>query len=220
MLNTLQQELQHLYDLDTPLRVEDFLVQDAEWVKALTGRQDTAGPDEQLLVLEGDECLDVSLFLSERILEGLLMDDPGQSLHSGNLADFWLAVEGVSHFLHLVCHAHQGRAITRLELELLAEIDKLVIAAGRVAQQTGWDHARPLHRLLFEACRFRDDLSPACRHRYHEANRLAARYCRSLDGRYRLSSADPDLRTELRRFQRMPKADKLHHIEIRMARRP
>lgn len=215
-LNALQLQLEQIYDLSTPHRVEDFLLVDPGMAGWLCNTNQAV--EEQLLVRENEDGLEVSLFLRETLLARLSDDDPTITLHTGNLADFCLAVEGVSHFLHLVWNAGHDRSVTRLELELLSEIDKFVTATALACQQTGSTHSLALWRALFRTCRFRNDLEPECRQRYYEANRLAALYCDTLQGRFELAPGDPGLHRELRRFQRLPKSDKIHHIESRSQR--
>ena len=213
-LNALQRELEQVYDLSTPYQVEDFLLLDplmAGWLS----QSDTLG-DEQLLLRENENGLEVSLFLNKTLLGRLAKDNPIHCLHTENLADFCLVVEGVSHFLHLVWSASHERSVTQLELELLAEIDKYVTATTTIRRQTGRSQSPQLRRALFQTCRFRDDLQASSRHRYYEANRLAAIYCRSLEDRYDLVPGEPRLQQELRRFQRLSKLDKFHYIEHRL----
>lgn len=215
-LNALQIQLEQIYDLSTPYRVEDFLLVDPVMAGWLSNTNEAV--EEQLLVREHEGGLEVSLFLCEALLARLSDDNPIITLHTGNLADYCLAVEGVSHFLHLVWNAGHDRSVSRLELELLAEIDKFVTATALACQQTGSTHSPALWRTLFRACRFREDLKPECRQRYYEANRLAARYCDTLQERFELAPGDPGLHRELRRFQRLPKSDKIHLIESRYRR--
>jgi hypothetical protein len=212
-LNVLQSELEHIYDVSTPHRVEDFLVQDPQLAAALA--QGSAGHDtpEKLLVAQCEDGLDVALYLHGAVLGRLAQDNPAKSLHAGNLEDFWLAVEGVSHFLYLAWNAAFERPITQLELELVAEIDKFVTAASLVHEQQGSAPTQAIRRVLFEGMRLRDGLEETVRQRYYEANRLAARYCQTLERRYDVVPEDPALFRELRRFYRMSKPDKIRHIE-------
>jgi hypothetical protein len=208
-LDRLQQELELVYDASIPHRVDDFLLGNPELARALAPHQDSP---EQLLLRQHEDGLDISLYLHQQVLARLANDDPVELLHSGNLADYWLVVEGVSHFLHLVWHAGYDRQVTCLELELLAEIDKFVSAAVRVQQQTGVSHSKDLQRRLFQEFEFRDGMNETSRQRYYEANRLAARYCCSLTRRFELASNNRALIRELRRFQRLPKGDKIQFI--------
>ncbi len=216
-LNALQAELERIYDVSTPHRVEDFLLQDPSLAKALTRGASSHDSPEQLLVSQDEDGLDVALFLHRAVLGRLAEDNPATSLHGGNLEDFWLAVEGVSHFLYLAWNAAFERRITQLELELIGEIDKFVTAVALVHQQRGKVPTRALWRALFEDVRFREGLDETARQRYYEANRLAARYCRTLESRYDLVPGDPALFRELRRFYRMAKPEKLRRIEAEIS---
>jgi len=217
-LAAIQASLEQLYDVPTAHRVEDFLLLDGEVARTLAAASDSAAPrPEQLLVRQDGDTLELSLVLERAVIERLAADCPRRRLHPGNLQELWHAVEGVSHFLHLIWSADRERAVSRLELELLADIDKFVVAAGLALDQTGHPHVRQLQRMLFSAIRFRDDLEAEERGRYYEANRLAARYCRSLARRFEIHGGDRRLARELRRFRRLSRSDMLHHIRTRDA---
>jgi hypothetical protein len=212
-LNELQSELERIYDVSTPHRVEDFLLEDPDVAGRLLPRASADECPERLLVAQGEDTLDVTLFLHRTVLARLRQDNPAQLLHRGNLQYFWLALEGVSHFLYLAWNAAFERCITALEMELVAEVDKFVTTAALLQRQQGSVALRPLRRVLFEAIRFRSGLGEEERGRYHEANRLAARYCHTLEARYGEDPEAPDLVRELRRFYRMSRGEKIHHIE-------
>lgn len=211
LLNHLQAALEQVYDLSIPHRVETFLLSDRRQVGSLLGQTaDTLAP-ELLLVNQRGADLSVSLYLSQETVQHLRRNDPRQTLHNGNLQAFWLAVEGVSHFLCLVWCAMHGRSVSQLELELQAEIDKYVIGVRLLHKQNGYGSQRPLHRLLFERFRIRSGLSPEQRARYLAASRCAGRYCRRLGG-WGHDCSEARLLSELRRFYRMSRRDKFHHI--------
>ena len=60
------------------------------------------------------------------LLERLDRHDPSDGLDAGNLADCWTALEGISHFLCVAHNAGHDRPVSRLALEMQAEIDKYV----------------------------------------------------------------------------------------------
>lgn len=216
-LNQVQQSLEEIYDIETPHRVKDFLLHDYQVAYALVPGSHTGQLAEQLFVDQEGDNLDVALFLDGHILERLARDNPTHTLHSGNLQDFCLALEGVSHFLYLVWNAGFERSITQLELELQAEVDKFVATASLIREQIGSAKLRPLRQALFEKVYYRPHLPNSVRERYEIANRLAARYCQMLDLRFGMILDDPALSRELRRFYRMPKEEKLRYIEGSMA---
>lgn len=199
-LNAVQADLQRLYDLETDLRVEQFLICDPRLASALGGSPDKT--PEQLLFRSVEDSLDVSLYLAAELVDALRSPD------EGNLHLRLLALEGVSHFLYLVWRAERGQALTRLELELQAEVDKF-LHAGRAP---GERDLRQLHDRHFEQVSYRDAPGTPDRSLYEEANRLAARYCGGLMGRYDGRLDHPALHGELRRFYRLPPGAKAAHI--------
>ena len=56
-------------------------------------------------------------------------------LHDGNVADYWTALEGVSHFLYLAWNAGHDKPVSLLELEMQAEVDKYVASYWLMRRQ-------------------------------------------------------------------------------------
>jgi hypothetical protein len=92
----------------------------------------------------------VGLFLDPQLLERLALANPLEALNAGNLADYWTALEGVSHFIYLAWNAGHDRGVSLLELELQAEIDKYVSSWLLLREQDPERYPAELHRLLFE----------------------------------------------------------------------
>ena len=214
-LSPFQQRLEYIYGISTEHDVDDFLITDRGLAEQLEGSTDTRVADEKLLLREQDDGIDLSLFLDSGLVDRLARDNPTDSLHDGNLADFCTALEGVSHFVHLVWRALESRVTSHLELELQAEVDKFISSVNLLGQQ-GQKSAPPdLHRRLFEQVSFANDLNETERQRYEEANRFAARYCRHLETRYLhpYSVDRTGLRNELRNFYQLELRDKIARIE-------
>jgi len=159
---------------------------------------------EELLVLEEPEGLWLGLFLEEAVVAGALR---------GELGPLSQVVEGVSHFVFLATRAAAGRAVSLLELEVQAEVDKfalLLLARWRVERRR---RSRALRRRLFEEVGYRGHLDGEALGRYREANRLGAGYARFLEGRY-VDDADVEgLLRELRRAYRLGAGEKLAYLE-------
>jgi len=208
----MQDLLAGIYDLPTDYHVHDFLFTEREQLPAALRASAT---DEQLLVLDEGGAAAVGLYLDPQLLERLRAANPLQALHGGNLADYWTALEGVSHFLFLAWHAGHDRAVTLLELELQAEIDKYVTSWWLLRAQSPDHHPAGLHRLLFERTRVDPQLAGARATMYREANQYAARFCRRLERQ--LANRQVGARSEtlagLRRFYRLNRERKLQHIE-------
>ena len=97
--------------------------------------------------MRGDEMY-VALHCDSTIIAALTEQDPCERLHNGNLTDFCVLVEEVSHFHLLTNKAAQQADLSRLELELQAEIDKVIVSADFIYRQTGACHLVPLVKII------------------------------------------------------------------------
>jgi len=208
----LESLLTSVYDLNVDCRVADFLVTDRE---ALPGECRDVPGDEQLFVAVVDQELCMSLYLDPELLERLERHDPNDELDAGNIADCWTALEGVSHFLCVAHNAGHDRPISRLALEMQAEIDKYVASFLLLRRRHPFRFPAELHALLFR--RARPDPSLAAGHQslYRRASGYAARFCARLEPALRASRrrGDRSWFAELRRFYRLSDTGKFRHIE-------
>src|SRR6185312_4492751 len=124
ILTQLQQLIGGIYDVSIAHDVYDFLVTDRRRLPAcVRGRRS----EEDLIVAQPaatDGEAEISLYLDAGLLERLQRENPMVRLHDGNVADYWKALEGVSHFLYLAWNAGHDRPVSILELEMQAEVDK------------------------------------------------------------------------------------------------
>jgi hypothetical protein len=214
MLQDLYQQLAELYELDAPHNIGDFLITDPALAASLqTG--DIHNARECVLVRQGQRQLDVTLFLDRSVVANLKPENPVSELNRGEINDYWLAIEGISHFLYLTWRGAYQRSMTQLEMELQAEIDKYLCSCLSLAHSSPPNGERgqwlsQLHHILFEQTTI-DAAQPVERERYATANRYAARYCRALRPQLQhgLSLA---LINELRRFYRLSQNEKLRRI--------
>lgn len=209
-LAAMQSCLTELYGLDLDHCVDDFLITDRLLARCLGGA--SRERDEELLIVEEGGAAEVSLFLEQALVERLERDNPVEALSHRNLADFLVAFEGVSHFTYFAFKASRDECVSLLELELQAEVDKFVAAALLLARQYDRLPAR-LHDWLFAVPRLHTDLNEEEVERYDRANRYAARYCRRIWPSLCANVSGDELRRELRRFYRLPRAQKIGHIE-------
>ena len=211
MLASIQRQLERIYDVEIPHRVNDFLVTDAQVLNSLQGHEQANQSDteEQLLVVQDGDCVDIALYLDNDVVARLAEDDPRSCLHAGNLADFCTAMEGVSHFLYLIWNAHHERGVSLMELEMQAEIDKYVSTAFLFGQQ-GCGRVPPsLHRWLFENPVFDSSLDRASLERYRDANYYASKYCARLEKRYLKRNGQAGMFNDLRRLYRLTNRAKI-----------
>jgi hypothetical protein len=209
-IHQLQQRLQSIYEIETGHAVADFLVSDEAVKNLLTGG--SSHLRETVFISELDEHLDITVYLHADIVTHLLDDNPEQGLHSGNVEDFCLATEGISHFLKLVWHGEYDRSVSLIELELQAEIDKFVLMHMYSSEQTSRVKSREIRKLLFDTVDFHADLHMQELERYQCANHYAGKYCRALERLYIHRDDSRNMLRELRRFYRLPLADKLRRI--------
>ncbi len=170
--------LDAIYGLDLELRPEDYIV-DPAVARSLLPRE---SPRSGLLVLEENDALWLGLYV-----------DPSDRSDAGTI------IEETSHLLCLAWHAARDRPVTRLVLELQAEVDRYV-----VARLTGRDAFRH-----FEHFSWAGWMGAAARARYEAAHHAAHRYCRGLSGRFPRRADTPNLFNELRHFYRASPQGKL-----------
>lgn len=211
-LSRLESLLTGVYDLEVGCRVGEFLVTDRQ---ALPGECAAPPGDEQLFVSAVDDELCMSLYLDPAVLERLERNDPTDELNQDNVADCWTALEGVSHFLCVAHNAGHDRPVSRLTLELQAEIDKYVASFLLLRRQCPYRFPAELHTLLFRRARVDPALAAGHESLYRRASRYAARFCARLEPRLRaLRLADQgSWLGEMRRFYRLSDFGKLRHIE-------
>jgi hypothetical protein len=154
-------------------------------------------------------------------LQGRVSLDSGKiylPVDGANIADFWTALEGVSHFSYLMWNAGHDRGVSQLDLELQAEVDKYIASFWLLRSQHPGHRPRELHHLLFACTQVNSRLPPATQHLYAAASGYAARFCAVLQSS--LLSNRPALRRRavavLRRFYRMGSAGKRRYIEALM----
>lgn len=209
-LGDLQSLVAEVYALELSYDVCDFVTTDAELAHAL----DAGGRrvDEKLLIAEDAGEAEVCLYLDEGLVERLSENNPATRLSSENLADFWTAFEGVSHFVYYAWNASRERPVTLLEMELQAEVDKF-IATNRLVQQQGGRPPRGLHRWLFDLTTLDAAMNAAERERYQRANLYAGKYCRHLAPQLAARAEGDEIMRELRHFYRLSQPAKIEHIE-------
>jgi hypothetical protein len=213
----LQQQLEGIYGFVTVHRASAFLV----------GRGDleTLGTpveaQEQLFVLEENGALEVGLYLDPGLLARLAGADPqgrsGLSLVTSELPAFTTVAEGVSHFVYLLRCASRGRSVSRLELELQAEVDKFAVAALHLWGRGLRQGVGALCRRLFGEYTLRPELTAEEAQRYETANHLAFDFARFLFQRYVEPGRLDGFLAELRDLYGRSGADKRHHVLARAA---
>lgn len=200
-----QRHLETLYALAPEAPVTDFLIP-PDAVAHLPG-----GGSRTLVSQRGDE-VSVGVVLDGAVGAQLEQVDPRERLDTSNLGSFTTLTEEVSHFLYVLFRARSDRPVTQLELELQGEVDKyLVVLFFRGLYDEGAVSQR-LRQLLFARYRLSEGVSAESAERYHEASRLANRYCGWLESRFLRRLRLAELAREARRFWRLGQREKLETI--------
>ena len=210
MLSDLQRHLAEIYHVEPGYDVRDFLITDLRLAKMLGGDSLLPTTDESVLLTQDDEGVALSVYLDSQLLGRLDRDNPMLALKASSLNDLWTALEGISHFNYLVWSAGRDKAVTLLELEMQAEVDKFISTWLMAQHQDACDFADRLHGWLFDQVSFKPELTEDQHERYRTANDYAARFCHGLVQRLR-DNCESTLH-ELRRFYRLTQTDKISHI--------
>lgn len=205
MIHRVQQHLESIYRLESPVRAEAFVVDEAQAQQL--GAQ---GQREQLFVHEAEDGLDLALYLEPALL-ARLEACTHRVLLEGELDGYCQVAEGVSHFLYLTQAATQDRQVSLLELEAQAEVDKFALCLLQRWGEGALVWARELIRRLFETAHLLPSLGPELRHRYTESSRLARNYCQRLMAHVQHRQLDR-LLTELRYSYRLGAEAKLRYL--------
>ena len=212
ILTRLQQLIGGIYDLGVAYDVYDFLVTDRARLPPQVRARVSA---EDLIVAQSGEEIAMSLYLDPALLERLGREDPMVRLHERNVADWWTALEGVSHFLYLAWNAGFDRPVSLLELEMQAEVDKYVASYWLMRRQSPEHFPAELRRLLFDRSRIDPRLADGREELYRHASCYAERFCRRLEQLLHgaRGRTEDEVLAELRRFYRYTNARKRAHIE-------
>ncbi len=200
-----QRHLESHYALEAEAPVTDYLVA-PDAARHLPG-----GGSRTLVAQQGDE-VSVGVVLDESVGAGLERTDPRERLDGSNLGPFSTLTEEVSHFLYVLYRARSDRSVTQLELELQGEVDKYLVALFFRGLYEEGALSERLRQALFARYDLVAGLSAESSERYHEASRLANRYCGWLESRYLKRRSREALARETRRFWRLGQREKLETI--------
>lgn len=212
MLRPLQKLLETINDAPCGHDVHDFLLTERRQLPR-ERREDAA--DEELVLVEHRRSHRLGLYIDGAVLARLSERDPLRALDGRNIADFWTALEGISHFSYLMWNAGHHKGISQLELELQGEVDKYIATFWLLRAQHPGHQPRELLPALFEKTRVDPRLTPARQQLYATATRSAARFCARLEAALlsNRQSARHAAIAALRRFYRLGGTRKLQHIE-------
>lgn len=209
ILQDLQNQIENLHGIQIGIDVAAFCIDDA-MRQQIPGAID--GLVEQLFVRQFEQSIEMALYIDPRILEALRRDPPSKRLHFGNVENFCIALEGISHFVFLAWRAHINRPVTALEMEIQAEVDKFMCGLLLLKQQLPSDiPVAWLMEILFAKFLLRPEVPDSEQERYVIAHRVAYQFSQMLlaqSMRQGLHLSIPMARA----FFRMGLADKLQIV--------
>lgn len=225
LVDNLQTSLQKQYDLAIPYQVEQFVSHDALLARNLSAADghDAEGVNEHdallmqetVFICQSEDTLEFTVYLDHDVLstasDNTQTDSAGQ-LHAydqGSLDSLCTVVEGVSHAVCLLWHAHHDRQLRALDLELQAEVDKYMLL---MACNPDEDSRSRLHRQLFDNACFTAPVDSEPYQRYKAASDCAASYCEWLMQAFPGPADQQGLSHELARFYRLSGNAKFDYI--------
>lgn len=211
LLSNMQNNLEEIYEVSVPQDIIDFVITDKRFAELISNNPVDKDSQEQLLIATDDDCLDISLYLDNDLVNRLGNLYPSQHSDKQDLHDFWIALEGVSHFLYLTWNAGYDRPVSQLELELQAEVDKFVSVTTAISSNNDVATLQTIWSMLFASPTFKSNLEQENLLRYQKANAYASQYCQNLMAMQNKSSGS--VQNELRRFYRLNQRDKISRIE-------
>jgi hypothetical protein len=143
------------------------------------------------------------------LLETLNTMSVSEALDSGRFTHAAVACEEVSHYLYTIWNVSNGRQVTRLEMEIQAEVDTFMTLLFRHVQPGGVlsnSSISALHHFLFDTPKISDGAHP----RYHSAYGFGAKACKRIISEGNKRNLDAMLRAS-REFFRKRLQDKVRY---------
>ena len=219
LLKKIQQQFEAIYQLPQDLSIEDFLINQETLEKLkeqpynLPNTQNRKG---LMLLFPKENELRLAIYLHDQVINNLHKFNPFLELNEKNIHAFCIMAEEVSHFLYTTWKARHSIQITRLELELQAEVDKFIICTFYCFNQESRVKHLPLKELLFESFSLEKDLPLESKNRYFTASKLALHYCHFLENHFIRKTLLSQMMEEIRGFYRLGQTDKISHINRRI----
>lgn len=186
MLEHIYELLRKLYHVEFDGKLRDFLI-----------RQKICDTQQETLIISEfpDGTCELGLYFDPRLAQAL--KKPLQHIH-----ELSLAIEGLSHFVHVLDRVQRGHATSLLEMELQAEVDKFLLL-HLLHWERQHEFSPQLFARQFEEHRFAEHVQGEALERYQTAHQLAAKFCHHLQERYLYPLKLKDLVSAARQFFEM-----------------
>lgn len=131
-----------LFEISLPISLESFV---------------RSGTKDQVIYQKQGLEHFISVTLSEKVIYDLESKSPFKQLDAENIGSFFVFAEELSHLIQLLCLADVNTGVTRLGLESIGEVDKLIMSSAVLELQTNKPHLTVIKRLLLNHCHLTDD---------------------------------------------------------------
>ncbi len=172
ILSMIERDMADYYGFELAHRAEDHLVDDAEMIDVAACTEVREQPRAGVYFSETDGEFAIGMHFDAKIRDALLAENPLHTLSNRNLDAFCAIVEELSHFHLLINRIRAAKRVSFLELELQAEIDKLLFSGLYLEKFAGDPHIDALMILIFDSAM----ASAGADQHYAVAERLAARF--------------------------------------------
>ncbi len=200
MIQQTQKILESIYQLPQVELAENYLINQNQLQYFLGHEHPYCHADEVVVSSYDGSELEIGIFFHQKILNNLKNPTLIQKLN---------VIEGISHYLLLSYKFQQNIALTRLELEMQAEIDKFLYYSLSDQRTKNYEQSFNVLHVPINL----ESLNPEQQQLYQHANQLAKKYCHYLLKKFLARKTHDALLCEIRNFYRMPYAQKICYIE-------
>ncbi|MCB0404172.1 MAG: hypothetical protein KDD51_05250 [Bdellovibrionales bacterium] len=217
-IRTIERALSEIYNLDTSLRAEDFLVTVPPSRAGTVSSGKTFESMHGAIYVHYDEAaaqdeepqVDIGIFLSESLIEtlGSTSIECPATWNEAQSHAVAIAGEEISHFHYLLYHAQAGRSVSQLELEIQGDIDKFLLL---YFSRQSWEKQSfdEIFDRVFEHFSLSHRLTKEQVTRYLEANQFARKCIHKHRDALQSSTKIETALKSLRRFYRLGASEKI-----------
>lgn len=175
ILDNIENQLGNLYEFKPQARVCNHIISHKELSEVFGSsvqEQPEFNAKAAVWLKHDQDNFFIGIHFDEETMTTLKSACPLHKLSNENINSFVTVVEEVSHFHCILNRFSNNRNISKLELELQAEIDKLLLSAALLERQVGDPHFLPLARMIYNNSSV---VAKEAAYRYDTATRQAAK---------------------------------------------
>jgi hypothetical protein len=186
----IEQSFSAIYGFKCETSATDFMIDDERLEHTLAQEEQaklvSSSRANLIIVEEPDNEYFMGIHIHPQIINNITENYVEHGISHNNLDAFCVLVEELSHFHLILNKTHKGSQVSRLELELQGEVDKVAVTAHMLQNLKGDAHLLPLARRIYDQSYAMAPQQWA--ESYDDAHRLAAQfwfrlidYCQSIN---------------------------------------